>query len=525
MSLYLLRRLLLLVPTLFGLCVVTFALIHLAPGDPVSGSPAGAELARGLSEEALEQHKRTFFLDLPLFINRDPRGLVGRTDRILTALARPGAAGEEATARAAACGTVCLPAWTATLERGVGEVTARRLREALRLIRSEHPHLLPASAPSLEEWAARARAELEPARLEQLAARLGTDRSAEDQLLARGSAALPVVMSILLGSSGEAARRASLVAGRLARHEGELTGGTDDAATRESWREWWAQVGRDHRDFSRGERLLGHLTETQFAKWMGRVLTLRFGRSIKDGRPVTEKLGEALPVTLLLALSSIFLAYLVAVPLGAWMAVRAGSRRERALGTGLLLLYSLPPFFAALLLVQLFGGLGYLDWFPIYGLATPGLEQATGLTWLVDRLRHLVLPVTCLTYGAVAVISRYQRGAMLEVLRQDYVRTAHAKGLAPATVVLKHALPNALLPVIVLFGLHFPFVISGSVVIERIFNLPGMGLLTLDALLHRDYPVIMAVAVLSAACTLVGLLVADLLTAAVDPRVRLERRP
>jgi len=254
------------------------------------------------------------------------------------------------------------------------------------------------------------------------------------------------------------------------------------------------------------------------------VLSLRFGSSIADGRPVAEKLGQALPVTLLLSLISMALAYAIAIPLGVSAAVRCGSVLDRAIGISVFLLYSLPPFWVAMMLILLLGGVGYLDWFPIDGLCSPGLEQATGWTWLVDRVHHLVLPVVCLTYGSLAVLSRYQRSAMLEVIRQDYVRTARAKGLAERTVVLKHALRNALLPTITLLGLQLPYLISGSVIIEKIFNIPGMGLLTFQAFLHRDYPVIMAVAVLSAALTLLGLMLSDLCYALADPRIRLEGR-
>ena len=172
-----------------------------------------------------------------------------------------------------------------------------------------------------------------------------------------------------------------------------------------------------------------------------------------------------------------------------------------------------------MLLIMLFGGVGLLDVFPIHGLSSPNAANLAGLAWLLDRLWHLVLPVFCLTYGSLAVLSRYQRGALLSVLEQDYIRAARARGLSERRVLWGHALPNALLPTITLLGLHFPHLISGSVIIERIFNIPGMGLLTFEAFLQRDYPVIMAVTVISAALTLLGLILADLLYAVADPRI------
>jgi peptide/nickel transport system permease protein len=367
---------------------------------------------------------------------------------------------------------------------------------------------------------------LESRALDPLARQLGVDARAVGQLRARGTAALPVAIEVLLdGSASFAARQAaSDVASSLIGTERRLRGDGGDERALAAWSEWWFQQRREHVRFSRGERLIGHLTETQFAKWIGRVVTLRFGTSLRDGRPVTEKLGEALPVTLLLSLISMVLAYLCAVPLGVHAAVRQGTLAERLTTVVLFVLYSLPSFWVAMVLILLFGGVGHLDWFPIYGLSSPGLETATGWTWLADRLHHLVLPVVCLTYGSLAVLSRYQRSAMLEVIRQDYIRTARAKGLGERSVIFKHALRNALLPTITLLGLQLPYLIGGSVIIERIFNVPGMGLLTFQAFLHRDYPVIMAVSVLSAALTLLGLILADLFYAVADPRITLEAR-
>jgi peptide/nickel transport system permease protein len=346
-----------------------------------------------------------------------------------------------------------------------------------------------------------------------------------ERVRALGTAALPAVMELVLDGRGEAQREASRVASDLTGIEGRLsTDAEENEAILERWGEWWYQHRRDFARFSGWERAHGRITETQFGKWLGRVITLRFGHSIRDGRPVGEKLGEALPITLLLSLLSMALAYLIAVPLGIHAAVRQGSLGERITTVVLFVLYSLPSFWVAMVLILLFGGVGLLDWFPIHGLASEGLEEATGWTWLGDRAHHLVLPIACLTYGSLAVISRYQRTAMLEVIRQDYIRTARAKGLGERAVIFRHALRNSLLPVITLMGLQFPYLISGSVIIERIFNIPGMGMMTFDAFLNRDYPVIIAVAVLSAVLTLAGLILSDLAYALVDPRIQLEER-
>ncbi len=259
----------------------------------------------------------------------------------------------------------------------------------------------------------------------------------------------------------------------------------------------------------------------QYAQWVRRVVTLDFGRSWQDGRPVRERITEALPRTLLLSALAMLCAWLVAVPLGAWAAVRHGTARERAVMIGLFLLHALPAFWVALmLLLYLAGGRG-LSLFPLQGLSSPD-EVAQG--WSVGRRAldvawHLVLPVAVLSYGALAWLTRYTKTALLEVIRQDFVRTARAKGLPEGRVIVRHALRNGLLPLITVFGLMLPQLLGGSVIVERVFGIPGMGLLVFEAILHRDHPVVLGVTTLAALITLAAMLVADLLYALVDPRV------
>ena len=491
-------RLALVLPTLLGIAVVTFGLVHLAPGSPLD---AGEGAATGGGGRAASQAvRRLYFLDLPLFYNPRPRGLEGRVERLTAGLARGGKAQGRAAAGIRRCGTVCLP----LLVKAGAMEPSTPLGEAVAAIREDHPGLAPGGA-DLGRWVAAALEQISPARLAELAARLGRDRAVEGRLAALGSAALPALMPLVLDAEPAAMRVANRITGQVM-----------------GWDEWWYVARRDHVRFGDGERLVGHVTETRFGKWMGRLLTLRLGHSTRDGQLVSAKLAGALPLTLLLSCLSLGLAYLLAVPLGVYGAVRKGSAGDRVSTLGLFLLYSLPSFWVAMLLILVFGGVGLLDWFPIHGISSAGMEDAGGLAMLGDRIHHLVLPVACLTYGALAVIARHQRAAMLEVLGLDFVRTARAKGLPERAVILRHALPNALLPTITLLGLQLPYLLGGSVIIERIFNLPGMGLLTFQAFLPRDYPVIMAVSVLAAAVTLVGLLLADLCYALVDPRISLQ---
>jgi peptide/nickel transport system permease protein len=174
------------------------------------------------------------------------------------------------------------------------------------------------------------------------------------------------------------------------------------------------------------------------------------------------------------------------------------------------------------MLIMLFGGGEYWDIFPVYGISSLGAEQYPFLKWLVDRIWHLVLPVFCLSYGGWAYLSRLMKAELLEVIREDYIRTARAKGLEERIVIMKHALRNALLPLITLLAYLLPSLFGGSVIIESIFSIPGMGQLGFEAVLSRDYPVIMALTTISAILTLIGLILSDVLYAVFDPRIKLQ---
>ena len=260
----------------------------------------------------------------------------------------------------------------------------------------------------------------------------------------------------------------------------------------------------------------------QYILWVKRIFTLDFGFSYKDHRNVWDKISERLPITIQLNIISIFLVYLIAIPCGIYSSTHEGSFVDKILTVGFFFLYSLPSFWVAVLLIMLFGGGDFWDVFPVYGISSIGSETMGLLPWLIDRMWHMVLPVVCLTYGGLAYLSRLTRAAMLEVIREDYVRTARAKGLSERVVIFKHAFRNALLPLITLLAFLLPSMFGGSVIIESIFSVPGMGQLGFESVLSRDYPVIMAITAISALLTLIGLLISDILYAALDPRIKLE---
>ncbi len=260
----------------------------------------------------------------------------------------------------------------------------------------------------------------------------------------------------------------------------------------------------------------------QYALWLGRLAHLDFGNSYKDQRPVREKILEALPVTLELNVLSILLIYLISIPIGVYSAVHRGNKIDNALTVLLFLLYSLPSFFAAMLLMLLFCGGEYFNWFPAFGLHSLEADSWSWGRYLLDHFWHLVLPVLCLTYGGLAGMSRYARAGMIETIRQDYVRTALAYGFPERTVIYKYAMRNSLIPIITLAGTLLPALIGGSIIIEQIFSIPGMGRLTFQAILARDYPVVMGTLTFSALLTLLGLVLTDVLYAMVDPRIKYE---
>ncbi len=258
----------------------------------------------------------------------------------------------------------------------------------------------------------------------------------------------------------------------------------------------------------------------QYGKWLGRLLVLDLGVSFSpDGRPVSAKILERLPITVFLNVLSMVLIFLIAIPIGVLSAVRQGSTFDRVMSVFVFVGFAIPTFWLALLLMILFGI--DLDWLPISGLRSLNYEYLPPAEAFWDLLKHLILPVTIAAFGGLAGLSRYMRSNMLEVIRQDYITTARAKGLPERTVIYKHALRNALLPVITLLGLSVPGLIGGSVIFETIFSIPGMGQLFYMAVMARDYPVVMGILVIGAVLTLLGNLLADVSYALADPRIRI----
>ncbi len=257
----------------------------------------------------------------------------------------------------------------------------------------------------------------------------------------------------------------------------------------------------------------------QYVRWGGTLAVLDLGISFStDRRPVADKILERLPITILLNVLSLIVILAVAIPLGMLSAVRQDSLFDRVAGVIVFIGFAVPTFWLALLLMILFGV--HLGWLPISGIRSLNSEYLPPGMAFWDLIRHLILPVLLAAFGGLAGLSRYMRANMLEVIRQDYILTARAKGLSERAVIYRHALRNALLPVITILGLSVPGLIGGSVIFETIFAIPGMGQLFYMAVMARDYPVVMGILFIGAALTLLGNLLADVSYALADPRIR-----
>lgn len=251
----------------------------------------------------------------------------------------------------------------------------------------------------------------------------------------------------------------------------------------------------------------------QYLSWLKETASGNLGYSIRQARPVAEMIRARLGPTFLLTGTAFVIGFAVAIPLGVLSATRQYSKFDYIASTVAFIGISLPSFFTALLAIYLFSVI--LKWTPVSGMYTPGTDFSI---W--NRLHHLVLPALTLATREVAVYTRFTRSSMLEVLRMDYVRTARSKGMAERVVVYKHALRNSLIPIITLIGFTLPGLFSGAIIFETLFTWPGMGLLSLEAVTYRDYPVLMTTNLFFALLVILGNLMADILYAVVDPRIR-----
>jgi peptide/nickel transport system permease protein len=281
----------------------------------------------------------------------------------------------------------------------------------------------------------------------------------------------------------------------------------------EALAQWRAQYGLDRP------------LHVQYAIWLKNLFTLNLGESFKDNQPVWSKIRERLPVTIKINLFSILLVYLIAIPLGIYSATRPNSLGDQLTTLAAFVLFAVPLVWAATMAIVFLCGGDFLYLFPPAGVTS--LDYAPEWTlWekIKDQAWHLFLPVVLLSYDGFAGLSRYMRSSMLEVLGQDFVRVARAKGLSESVVILKHVLRNSLIPMVTILASILPELIGGSIIIETVFSIPGLGQLGYESVLSRDYPTVMALLTVTALVTLVGILLSDLLLSVVDPRIAFGKR-
>jgi len=261
-----------------------------------------------------------------------------------------------------------------------------------------------------------------------------------------------------------------------------------------------------------------------YAEWLWKFARLDFGISRKDGRPVSAVIWDAFWITLALNLISMLIIYIISIPMGIFSAVKKDTLFDRGTSFILFILYSLPAFWVGLLLILYLGSGEHLNLFPLGGKSSDWAANAGFFAWFLDRCWHMVLPVVTLTYGGFAFLARYTRANMLEVISQQYIMTARSKGLSERKVIFVHAFRNSFIPLITLMATLLPGLLGGSVIVESIFSVPGMGMLAFEAILSRNIPVIMAIETIAAILTLVGILLADVAYSLADPRIRLEAK-
>jgi peptide/nickel transport system permease protein len=288
----------------------------------------------------------------------------------------------------------------------------------------------------------------------------------------------------------------------------EKRGSVDEAIA-----QWRAQYGLDKP------------LHVQYLVWLKNIATLSFGESFKDNQSVWSKIAERLPVTVKLNFWSIVVVYLVAIPLGVYSATHPNSWGDQVTTLAAFILFAVPLVWAATMAIVFICGGDFYYLFPPGGLESIDFSDNWPI-WrkLQDRAWHIFLPVVLLSYDGFAGLSRYMRASMLEVLAQDYVQVARAKGLSEKRVIFKHVLRNSLIPQVTILASILPGLIGGSVIIETIFSIPGLGQLGFESVLARDYPTVLALFTVSALLTLIGILISDLLLAAVDPRIVFGRR-
>ena len=481
---YVLKRLLLMIPTFAAISLLVFVVLNFAPGTPgaqmQTGENQGSQDASntGDQQESYRLFKEQFNLDKPVLYNT--RFTVGRPD-----------------VQAMLSDAMNLP----------GDVSQGRRIEAQDVLENWGRYAVPGLISTLEE-------DTLPVELRAFASqRLTFNAQIQNKLIyKRGLNAEERAEVKRIAKNNSEFKSWSFGKNAPADTQAEVTA---------QWSQWY-QVNAHNWNYSLGDKARILLMDTRFAKYWGNLVRLDFGVSHVDKRPVLQKVFSKLRYSITLSLATLLLIYGISVPLGIWSSVKQNSLADRIVTTILFMLYSLPSFFTAVFLLNLLTRGTPVAWFPTSGFESLDTTQMTTLEYIGDVAWHCVLPVLCMSYAALAALSRYARTGLLDVIRSDYVRTARAKGLPESIVILKHAARNGMIPILTLLASLLPALIGGSVVIEVVFGIPGMGSYLFESITVRDYNAVMAVLLISSGLTLIGMLLSDLSYALVDPRITFE---
>ncbi|HEX3869477.1 MAG TPA: ABC transporter permease subunit [Pirellulales bacterium] len=598
MTRYIVRRLLLMIPTLFGVTLVSFIIMQMAPGDPLLGHGDAQGGQREASREAYLVQKRALGLDKPVVLNfkafRDysqnvqtaahilgmprerladelpalhdaaPDSPLGRRRAFLASLHIPdfeARLGDPKQSKGLAqsivdfvtvwcenIGASAVPATIALVGDAKSDVSERRgairslnnmLSDPFRYTYSRDPSEdeTEAVSASWRLWWGRHHDDFDPLSaswrrdLERTLKKLAAAKSRNelmDGLEQFHKSDAPFFAEKLLGDStlkekNVAALMLRLYIGRPLVSDVAVDAGEEEVnRAAENWLTFY-KVARSEFEHSLPRKLWNVIADTQYAHIVWRLVTFNFGPStLKTREPVGDKIWRAVKVTGPLMLASEALIYLIAVPLGIICAVNRGRFLDRFISIVLFVLYSVPSFVAAMILLLAFCYGTYLKWFPMSGLHSEIADELAWGPWLADYAWHAVLPIVCLSLFSLAGMAMYARSSMLDVVSEDYIRTARAKGVAEHNVIWSHALRNALIPVITLFADFLPAMLGGSVLVEVLFSIPGMGRLSWASIEQKDYPTLMALVYIDAIVVLISILLSDMLYYVVDPRISLE---
>ena len=486
MYMYIFKRLLLIIPTFFAISLIIFLILNLAPGKPggsLSGGQEGQE-AGGSNRESYRIFKSQFNLDKPVLFNTRYGLQTSKVEKYIRDIANendkvPMKDIIEAQEVLEDYGQYSIPSLMSIINK---TSASEKIREtAIKILYQNAPRYpVNAYASNMDEKTKKLNAEIDE----------------ENQILQQYKYDWDTPLDKRTFDTSDALKQVTA-----------------------KWNTWYDSTKVRYL-YSTMQKIHIFFLDTRFSKYWQNLISFDFGVSHVTKQPVMEIIISKLKYSLCLSVPSVIFAYIISVPLGVMSSVKQNGLFDRVSASILFMLYSLPSFFVATILLYFFSqGGDFLKIFPTGGFQDIDSQNMTVLEQTGDILWHLVLPLICMTYGSLASLSRYARTGMLDVIRADYIRTARAKGLPEFTVIVKHAMRNGMIPIITLLGTLLPVIIGGSVIIEYIFGIPGMGQLTITSIFQRDYNVIMGIQLISALLVLVGILMSDLMYAIVDPRI------